>query len=465
MLNLSLAPLLTAFLLQATAANGGMSFTVPSARATGWISPETIPAKVLYVEIARTNCSRCDAGAPALMELRRKYQPQGLEILSVYDELPSPGGDDPFERVLAHITKKGFEHPVGLNDGGEFHGLFYSKIKGTPSAFLVNKAGRVEFLGLDPLAPGAKEKTTARIETFLSEDPVSAPVATRPGLQPFSLLMYSGGIVRTAEMTGKPTVLVTWLPGPLMERLGPELEILQKSCASVARIIAVTFGEFEVAAAAAARLCPSVALAAPDSRATAALDATRLPQLIFLDTNGKIAKRITTLYGPGGVERHMMERAIRALVEEAGMNPVVIQKNARPVRIRDVQAGASFLLPAGFTAAQPSADSSVEFVSSNARFRSRIHAGPGGQSEIERIRTSISENSRDYKVTSEETLPNGAILLSDECQLDGGPRKFMRFFVNTRHGILELQLSAPTADFDQFEDDFRESTASISVDQ
>src|SRR5262245_26521791 len=148
------------------------SLHLPSAREVGFVKLEALAGKVVYVDVTRTTCARCDAQAMRLIELRGKYKDRGFEVVTVYDELPG-SGDDPFARVMADASKKHFEHPVALNDGGEFHNDFYVKIQGTPSGFLVTRTGAIEPLGLDPLGDTSWTKTTSRIEEALS-DPGSA---------------------------------------------------------------------------------------------------------------------------------------------------------------------------------------------------------------------------------------------------------------------------------------------------
>lgn len=440
-------------------------FQLPSARDLSLVTSESLQDKVVYLEIARTSCPRCAAEATAIGEMRAKFGQRGFEVVTVYDELPGAGGDDPFARALADATKKSYAHPIALNDGGEFHNNFYSQIKGTPSAFLISRSGKVEFLGLDPLASAAKDTTFAKIDKLITEP--NSPNITKPAaqrLELFSLLSYSGGVLRSSEFTGRPTLIVTWLPGPVMERLAPSMERLQKTLGEKLRIIAVTFAEFDKAADAAARLCPSVTIAAPDTRAHSVLESTRIPQILLLDRDGIITKKISTLYGPSGIEASVLERHARILVNNSGA-PSAAAPSARPSLIRDEDAGLAFQLPEGFQPSAQPGDARLEFTSNQSRVRSRLHEGAFGVDALTRVRESIADSHRDYRVQSEERLRNGALMVCDEWDNDGSRCRAFRVFVNTPRGIVEVQLSSPVGEFDRNCNNFRSTAESVIVER
>ncbi|MFN0206582.1 MAG: redoxin family protein [Planctomycetota bacterium] len=438
------------------------TFQLPSARTSAFVTSDDFAGKVVYVEVARTTCAACAAEVPALKELRAKYRDRGFEVLTVYDELPSKTGDDPFTRALADATKKKLEHPIAINDGGEFHNLFYSKIKGTPSAFVISRNGKMHALGHEPLSANSHAQTIVKIESLLSEaaEPVRPP-ARRAPLAPFSLLMYSGGVVRSSEFLGKPTILAAWLPGPLMVRLGPALEKLQKNYGDRVRIAAVTFSEFDTAHDAASRVCPSVPLAAPDARAHTVLDAARLPQILFLDAYGNVAKRITTLYDSSGIEASVFEKITQILIAETPANVTINANNN--LLVRDETAGLEFTIPPGFAEAKTSSNARLEFTKNDARVRSRLIEGAFGQEGLDRVRSSLVTTERNYRVNSEERLQNGTILLSDEWESDAGRCRGLRVFVNTPKGIVEIQLSGPSGDFERYCNDFRSTAESVIV--
>jgi len=336
----------------------GTPLRLPSARETSFVFLDAHAGKVVYLDLTRTGCRRCEERAPALVELRKKYGPRGFEIVSVYDELPGAG--DPFARVTADAAKKGFEHPVALNDGGEFHEGFYLQATGTPSGFLVSRSGKVEALGLDPLGT-SKAAVTTRIESLLAEPappPASPPVP--PRLDSFTLLSYKGGLVRSADLSGKPTLIVAWTPGALVKRLGPSVERIQQSLGDRIRVIAVTFGDFEKGAADAAKMCPSVELAIADAAAQSALGAVTLPQVIFLDGSGAVAKRISTLYGDSGIEGAIVERMARILAHDPGMPEPLAHTPIAGAPVDDMASATPSMEPTAEPGMEPSAEPGME---------------------------------------------------------------------------------------------------------
>lgn len=299
-------------------------FRLPSARETQFVSLEAMAGKVVYVDVTRTTCARCDSQAARLAEMRRKFADRGFEVVSVYDELPGDGAD-PFARVMADAKKKGYEHPIALNDGGEFHAAYYAQIQGTPSGFLVSRSGSVEPLGLDPMSERNYAKTTLRVEEALADSPGGAGSGPTPEyLAPFTILPFSGAPMRSSELVGRPTLMVAWTPGPLMSRLAPVVERMQRTYGDRMRVVAVTFGDFAAAADEAKRLCPSVMLAAPDTKMLAAIGATSLPQVLFLESSGALAKRIGTLYGAAGVEAAVIDRIAKTLVGDSPSAPAAM---------------------------------------------------------------------------------------------------------------------------------------------
>ncbi|MBI3819405.1 MAG: hypothetical protein HY286_11980 [Planctomycetes bacterium] len=440
-----------------------VEFLLPSARATSVVTAEAHGDKVVYLEIARTSCARCAAEAHAINDLRAKYTNSRFEIITVYDELA--GGDDPFARALADATRKNYEHPIALNDGGEFHNTFYSKIKGTPSAFLISRSGKMEFLGLDPLSPANTVATHAKIESMLAEtrSQTGRGTVVPAKLPAFSLLAYAGGVIRSVEFKDKPTILVTWMPGPLMDRIAPSIEKLEKKHGDKIRIVAVAFADFENAAESASRLCPSVKIAAPDARTYTALDATRLPQILLIDREGNFVKRISTLYGNEGIEGEVLERYAQILMTTPPASRAAITLKQL---IRDESTGFAFSLPNGFKQTAPTGDAHIEYVGGDsARVRSHLYESEPGNNGLSRVRESIAAAARNYQVKSEERLQNGALLLSDEWDGTGGRCRGLRLFVSTPKGIVELQMFGAAPEFDRYCDDFRSSAESVIVER
>lgn len=441
-------------------------FRLPSARELRWITKEEFSGQVLLLDIERTSCPRSAAVAPALVRLRGQYHSRGFEVLTVYDELAG-SLDDPFARALTDANRKGFVHPVALNDGSEFHAGYYRHVQATPSAFLISRSGAVEFLGANPLEEPALGATRARIEALLAESaPPPEPPAPRAALAPFSFLLYSGGVVRSSDLTGRPTVLVAWAAGSSMARLAPAVERLQERVANRARVFGITFSDFDSTLTAAAA-CPRVALAVPDSRAHGALGASQLPQVVFVDGKGRVAARMTTFYGTYGIEGAVMERLTRCLLAEEGID---LGDGERTALVYDAKNDVSFVLPADFRAAAGKDADALEFVLAHAAeprkpptIRSRIASTETGDAAISRAKIAAASSHPGYKLESEEKLPNGGVLLSEQWQDGGRPIRAMRLFVNTPKGLLELDASGLMGDLNALWDQLRSAASSVIV--
>ncbi len=442
-----------------------LAFTLPSAREPGLLSPQQFAGKVLYVQVTRTSCPGCAAQAGAVRDLRARFASRGFEVLTVYDEGPN-AGDDPVARVRADADQKGYAHPIALNDGGEFHGAYYAHIGGTPSAFLVSRSGMAFDLGLDPLGAASSAATFAKVEELLaSPSPAEGPppIARFP-LQPFSLLSFSKGVIRSTDFTGRPTLLAAWIPGPLMERLGPSLEQVHRVHGDRVRVVAVTFGDFDRVAADASRLCPSIELAAPDGRTIEALALQRLPQVVFLDAHGLVAKRIDTLYGASGIEAALFDRIAAALVAETAVAPV--SPGAAALRtVRDDATGFVFELPEGFAPAAPADGAHTEYAHANARIRTLVHESLSGADGMAALRRDLATRLAGYRVEGEETLPGGAVLMREGWSADGAPLRGLRVLVPTPKGLVEVHAFAPAPEFGAFEPGLRSSATSVRVER
>jgi hypothetical protein len=443
-------------------------FRIPSARELRFIELREFAGDVLYLEIARSTCPQSAAEAPALIELRNKYKSRGFEVLTVYDELAADGGD-PFARALADATRKGYVHPIAVNDGGEFHEGYYKNIQATPSAFLISRGGRLTALGASPLADSNIVATRAKIEECLGEaigngERAAAAKSERAALEPFSLLLYSGGLLRSAELAGRPTLLAALAPGQSMDRVAPALERAQKLAGNRARVIAVVYSDFEPASVAGSA-CPNVSLAAPDARARAAIGARELPQFLFLDAHGKIAKRVTALYGAYGIEGAVIERTLQCLIAEAAPGDAGLRER---FVVYDDKNQVSYLLPSAFSATASAGASDREFVASRdaggprkTRVVSRIVTG--GADAMSSARAAAAKAKKNYVVDSEERLPNGATLLSESWQDSDVPMRGLRIFVPTSKGVLELEAGGPLADFNAHATQLRSTAESILV--
>ncbi|MBL8693278.1 MAG: redoxin family protein [Planctomycetes bacterium] len=443
---------------------------LPSARDLTFVSETDLAGKVLYVEVARTTCARCAAEAPIIQEIRAKYGEQGFEVVTVYDEIPA-AGVDPFEKVTADANRKGYAHPIALNDGGEFHDRYYSRIRGTPSAFLISRGGKVTELGLDPLADLSRKRTETEIEKLLAEPKPQKPTAP-PEPTPlggFSLLSYRGGVVRAEDLRGKPSMLVAWIPGPLTTRLGPPLESIQTELGGKIRILAVTFGDFDAAAAEASRVCPSVELVAPDSRTASALGADRLPQILFVDEQGRCVKRIQTLYGSSGIEAAVLKRIARALTGAAPAPATPAAPLAAAAReFHDSDLGFRMPIASGFREMPAPTGARFRMRSDDSKATCVVrHLTDVNADSLDHYTDSLSKSMHNYRVVGREKLDNGGWLLDEEFDGgDGDPKRCRgsRLFVPTPQGLLEVYCYGALEDHSMLAPTLRSTAMSVRVD-
>lgn len=249
-----------------------------------------------------------------------------------------------------------------------------------------------------------------------------------------------------------------------MDRLAPALERVQKRVANRARVLAVTFSDFDSGLTAAAA-CPSVAMAAPDSRAYGALGAGQLPQILFIDSKGRVAARISTLYGAYGVEGAVIERLTRCLLAEDGVD---IGDGRVTTLVYDAKNAVSFVLPAEFRSLGLD-KGALEFVAAGSdprkppKVRGRIVSEQTGDEAISRAKIAAAASCPNYKVESEERTQNGGVLLSERWDDGGRSIRGMRLFVNTPKGLLELDASGLTGDLTQRWDQLRSAAQSVVV--
>jgi len=134
----------------------------PSMTIAEWVKGEPVkgfePGKVYVVEFWATWCGPCIAGMPHLSELQRQYKDKGLTIIGVTSEDPNNSLED----VKAMVKEKGdtMGYTVAWDTKRETNNAFMraARQNGIPCCFVVDKAGKVAFIGhpmfLDPVLEG-----------------------------------------------------------------------------------------------------------------------------------------------------------------------------------------------------------------------------------------------------------------------------------------------------------------------
>ncbi len=137
--------------------------------------------KVVIVAIGGSWCPNCHDEAPFLVELYRKYQARGLEIVSLSfeedDQLKDPA------RLRAFIRKYGIEYPVLVpGEPSELSAKLPQAVNlnAWPTTFFLGRDGRVRSVhaGFAGKASGAfhtemRDEVTRLIERLLAENEVS----------------------------------------------------------------------------------------------------------------------------------------------------------------------------------------------------------------------------------------------------------------------------------------------------
>jgi peroxiredoxin len=125
---------------------GMLAFTVadknsaPEARFTTLagqqIDMRQLRGKMVLVNFWATTCPGCIAEMPRLVETYNRYHKQGFELVAVAMAY------DPPSHVSAYATRNALPFPVALDLQGEL-ALAFNDVKLTPTAFIIDKEGKI----------------------------------------------------------------------------------------------------------------------------------------------------------------------------------------------------------------------------------------------------------------------------------------------------------------------------------
>jgi peroxiredoxin len=135
-----LLPLLAAALLAALAYAVLNRNSAPQVRFTTLdgqqLDMQQLLGKVVLVNFWATTCPGCIAEMPDLVKTYRKYHARGFELVAVAMAY------DPPAQVANYAKSNQLPFPVALDTQGEI-ALAFNDVKLTPTAFLVDKSGRI----------------------------------------------------------------------------------------------------------------------------------------------------------------------------------------------------------------------------------------------------------------------------------------------------------------------------------
>jgi peroxiredoxin len=111
------------------------------------IGKADLRGKVVLLRWWTQGCPLCEATAPALLALRRKYESEGLRIIGIYHPKPKPG-DWNLSKVKADAEQKHFTFPIAVD--GDWSALkrwwLFQERDFTSVSFLIDRRGIIRYV-------------------------------------------------------------------------------------------------------------------------------------------------------------------------------------------------------------------------------------------------------------------------------------------------------------------------------
>lgn len=143
-----------AFLLIGASAEAGLTVgdDAPMLTIKEWVKGEPVnlaraEGKITVVEFWATWCGPCIAGMPHLTELQKEYADKGVTIIGVTREDPNNSLEQVRDFVKDHPAKMGYT--VAWDYEGKTNAAYMKAAKqnGIPTAFVVDKKGKIAWIG------------------------------------------------------------------------------------------------------------------------------------------------------------------------------------------------------------------------------------------------------------------------------------------------------------------------------
>ncbi|WP_028055423.1 TlpA disulfide reductase family protein [Sinorhizobium medicae] len=132
-----------------------MDCPAPALKVQNWLRGGPLanfqPGKVYVVEFWATWCEPCISAMPNLIQLQEEYEDSGLEVVAVAADEEAETADDVQAYLDAWLTEKfpKLNFRIGIDCTGEMNKLWMepSFSSGIPSSFVVDRDGRIAFIG------------------------------------------------------------------------------------------------------------------------------------------------------------------------------------------------------------------------------------------------------------------------------------------------------------------------------
>jgi thiol-disulfide isomerase/thioredoxin len=134
---------------------------------------ESLKGSPVLLEFWRIGCPHCEHAAPFLNDIYKKYTPQGLKMVTIHTP-GAPVPDNPennWTTVRKTIKDWKIIYPVAYDEGGKLFQQVYGGER-YPAIMLLDREGKVRYVGTSPESPEQKQELLGNIEKLLAGKPI-----------------------------------------------------------------------------------------------------------------------------------------------------------------------------------------------------------------------------------------------------------------------------------------------------